>query len=267
MSNEPLRRTGSYAAATITAALVIWATTGSNVLQSLFLSMSYAVYRALRGHRWLTVHRKQLYQRLSLPPVVQRSPAAISCRLHLLPPPSAPAASLERSSGTCRTQASPSPSNNRGTIVMSGRNNSKSWELPGVSWPLEGQRRHRRRLNALHYRRRRRRRRRPSLQSSTKPRLNRCRVVSVQSPRTTSRIIEATCPLPRPRRPCLHSPCMFPLGQSSTQRITIRPTAHLVRLLWVAGFVNPQLIDIGGATTLSLWREIAPLEPNEPVNS
>lgn len=116
MSNEPLRRTGSYAAATITAALVIWATTGSNVLQSLFLSMSYAVYRALRGHRWLTVHRKQLYQRLSLPPVVQRSPAAISCRLHLLPPPSAPAASLERSSGTCRTQASPSPSNNRGTI-------------------------------------------------------------------------------------------------------------------------------------------------------
>nr|XP_050857702.1 protein kinase C-binding protein NELL1-like isoform X4 [Vespula vulgaris] len=77
-----VHRTGSYAVATITAALAIWATSSSNVLQSVLLSLSYSLYRTLRGGRWSRVHRKQLYQR-------SPGPTIRSSRSHprTLPPP------------------------------------------------------------------------------------------------------------------------------------------------------------------------------------
>ncbi|XP_066585384.1 protein kinase C-binding protein NELL1-like isoform X2 [Prorops nasuta] len=64
-----VHRTGSYAAATIMAALAIWASSSSsNVLQSLMTSLLSVAYRmTLRSQRWMTSHRKQLYQRSALP--------------------------------------------------------------------------------------------------------------------------------------------------------------------------------------------------------
>ena len=267
LSNEPLRRTGSYAVATITAALAIWATTSSSALQSLFLSLSYAVYRALRGHRWLTVHRKQLYQRLPLPPVVQQSPVATSYRPRHLPRLSAPPASPERFTGPCRTRPSSSPSSSTETIAVPECNNSRLHQRPGTSWPLEERRRRRRRLNALHPRRRRRRRRRPRLRLSTKPSLKRYPVVSAPNPRAASRIIETTRLLPRPRRPRLHSSCWYPLGLIWTRKTTVQPAARPATLSWPTGTVNPRPAVIAGAIIPSLWREIAPLEPGGPAGS
>ncbi|XP_076626123.1 protein kinase C-binding protein NELL1 isoform X4 [Colletes latitarsis] len=251
-----VHRTGSYAVATITAALAIWATTSSNVLQSLFLSLSYAVYRALRGHRWLTVHRKQLYQRLLLPPVVQQPPALTSC------PPTSPG----KSTGLCRTRPHQS-SSNRETITVSGRNNCKSHRRPGTSRPLVDRRRRRRRLTALHPRRRRRRRRRSRLRSSTKPNPKSRRVVSASSRRAAPRIIEATCPLPRPRPLRLPSPCWCPPGRTSTRRTTVRPAARPATVSSLTDTVNRQRVAIVEATTPSPWRETAPLEAECAVDS
>ncbi|XP_076682027.1 protein kinase C-binding protein NELL1 isoform X4 [Andrena cerasifolii] len=261
-----VHRTGSYAVATITAALAIWATTSSNALQSLLLSLSYAVYRALRGHRWLTVHRKQLYQRLPLPPVVQQSPVATSCRPRHLPRPSASPASPERFTGPCRTQPSPSPSSSTETIAVPECNNSRLHQRPGTSWPLEERRRRRRRLNTLHPRRRRRRRR-PRLRLSTKPSLKRYPVVSAPNPRAASRIIETMRPLPRLRRPRLHSPCWYPLGLTWTRRTTVQPAARPATLSWSTSTVSPRPAVIAGAIIPSLWHETAPLEPGGPAGS
>ncbi|XP_076174173.1 protein kinase C-binding protein NELL1 isoform X4 [Ptiloglossa arizonensis] len=125
-----VHRTGSYAAATITAVLAIWATTSSNVLQSLFLSLLYVIYRALRGHRWLTVHRKQLYQRLPLPQVVQQLPAPTSCHPRLRPRPSAPAVvptSPGKSTGPCRTPPRQSPNNSNNRNNNTSDSNSYSY--------------------------------------------------------------------------------------------------------------------------------------------
>ncbi|XP_017893222.2 LOW QUALITY PROTEIN: protein kinase C-binding protein NELL1-like [Ceratina calcarata] len=154
-----VHRTGSYAAATITAALAIWAATStSNVLQSLFLSLSLAVYRILRGQRWLTVHRKQLYQRLPLPaaPAAHRSPPPTSCQPRLLPPSPRAVPPPGRDTGTpCRTPCQGRLNNSsRGTTVA--EHSCKLYLQPGTSCPPDQRRRRRRHLNALHLRRRRR---------------------------------------------------------------------------------------------------------------
>ncbi|XP_014616550.1 PREDICTED: protein kinase C-binding protein NELL1-like isoform X3 [Polistes canadensis] len=94
-----VHRTGSYAAATITAALAIWVTSSnsnSNVLQSVFLSLSYSLYRTLRGGHWSRVHRKQLYQRSPPGSITNTNSSSTnsnnssSCRLHHHLPPSPP---------------------------------------------------------------------------------------------------------------------------------------------------------------------------------
>ncbi|XP_076396460.1 protein kinase C-binding protein NELL1 isoform X5 [Megachile rotundata] len=259
-----VHRTGSYAVATITAALAIWAATSSNVLQSLFLSLTYAAYRALRGHRWLTVHRKQLYQRLPLPAqLVQRSPAATSCHPRLLPRPSeAGPAWPGKPTGACRTACQSSRCNDRGTTLASERNGNKSCLQTGTSCSPEQRRRRRRRTNALHPRRRRRRRR-PKLRPSLK-RLRSRRDGSVPK-RPTSPTIEATrptSPLPRPprhRRLRRLSRCWCPprtLSRSPAPPATATPTD-----------VRHPPAAIGEATTATPWRGTAPPEPVASVDS
>lgn len=274
VSNEPLRRTGSYAAATITAALAIWAATSSNVLQSLFLSLAYAAYRALRGHRWLTVHRKQLYQRLPQPAqLAQRSPAPPTpCHPRLLPRPSTPEVGPGNRTGACRT-ASKNPSsryNDRGTIPC-----NEPYLRTGTSCPLEQRRRRRRRTSALHPRRRRRRRR-PKLRASLK-RPRSLRDDSALERRATSPTIEATRPssppLPHPpRRLRRRLPCWCHPGRNRT-RTTPSPSAAVpppaTATTWSGptDTVSRRAIVIGGATTTGQRRGTAPPEPVASVES
>lgn len=293
VSNEPLRRTGSYAAATITAALAIWAATGSsNVLQSLFLSLSYAVYRALRGHRWLTVHRKQLYQRLPLPPplVQHQSPAPTFCRPRLLPRPSttSPLVGLpsEKITGLCRTACQVYPNNTGTTIALERKySNNKFYRQPGTSWPLE-QRRRRRHLNALHPRRRRRRRR-LRLRSSTRPSHRRLRRdVNVPSRPKVSGVcvnVPMRPPLPPPppphprcrrlRRPRHLSRCWRLLTPASTHKRTAsRLAAAPPARAWsrIAVTVNRRRREdaTGAARPGSLWRAtVTPPEVDASVDS
>nr|XP_033332762.1 protein kinase C-binding protein NELL1-like isoform X1 [Megalopta genalis] len=228
-----VHRTGSYAAATITAALAIWVTTSSNVLQSLFLSLSYAVYRALRGHRWQTVHRKQLYQRLPVPAVSRQPPATTFCRARLLPRPSAQApARPEKLTGPCsgtrcsrrHRSSSSNSSNSKETSDVSDRSNSnnnsnnsssnKPRPRRGTRWPSEARRRRRRSSGRQpqRRRRRRRRRRRPRFRPTSKSPKHRRRVASnEESSPAASRFIERTRPRPRhrpPRRPCRRPPAL-----------------------------------------------------------
>lgn len=171
--HEPLRRTGSFAAATITAALAIWATTSSNVLQSLFLSLSYAIHRTLRSNRWSTVHRKQLYQRSPAHPTPHapsppssRAPPSPSRRPRITrhPPASATTATPTISGkGTqptrpCRELSRETP------ITPSDRNNSKSnkrHQPRDTNSSSKARQRRRRRRSNPRRRRRRRRGRRP----------------------------------------------------------------------------------------------------------
>ncbi|XP_071871639.1 protein kinase C-binding protein NELL1 isoform X1 [Bombus fervidus] len=288
-----VHRTGSYAAATITAALAIWAATGSsNVLQSLFLSLSYAVYRALRGHRWLTVHRKQLYQRLPLPPplVQHQSPAPTFCRPRLLPRLSttSPLVGLpsEKITGLCRTACQVHP-NNTGTIIAPERkySNNKFYRQPGTSWPLE-QRRRRRHLNALHPRRRRRRRR-LRLRSSTRPshRRLRCDVNVPSRPKVSGACVNVPMrpPLPPPppphprcrrlRRPRHLSRCWLLLAPASTHKRTVSrlaaapPTRAWSRIVVTVNRRRRQDAT-GAARPGSLWRAtVTPPEADVSVNS
>ena len=276
MSNEPLRRTGSYAAATITAALAIWAATGSsNVLQSLFLSLSYVLYRALRGHRWLTVHRKQLYQRLPPPPPPlvqhQQSPAPTSCRPRLLPlrPSTVPllaAPSSEKVTGPCRTACQVHPSN-KGTAIAfeCKRSSSKLHRQLGTSWPLEQRRCRRRRLNALRSRRRRRRRR-----SSTRPSRKRLRRDVNNAPRCPTTTASVACvnvpmrptlpPLPPPHPPCRRhlrrprhlSRCWCLLARATTHRTTHRRAAVVAAA--AAAAVPPPPTRAWSRTTITVNR-------------
>ncbi|CAL7939004.1 unnamed protein product [Xylocopa violacea] len=293
-----VHRTGSYAAATITAALAIWtATSSSNVLQSLFLSLSYAVYRALRGHRWLTVHRKQLYQRLPLPPplVRHRLPAPTSCQPRHLPRPSTTTPPVdpppERVTGACRTACPSRPSNNtsnRGTIVASGCKRSSSssssnrlYRQPGTTWPLERRQRRRRRLSALHPRQRRRRRR-PKLRSSTKPNRRRPRCDGSAPSRlstTVSGVIVTTRPSlpPPPHLQRLHRPrrlsrCWSQRARrSSRKQAASRPAAAPPARAWPRTVTANQCRQ-GGATDAATpgnpWRATAaPPEADASVDS
>ncbi|XP_076644030.1 protein kinase C-binding protein NELL1 isoform X1 [Halictus rubicundus] len=291
-----VHRTGSYAAATITAALAIWATTSSNVLQSLFLSLSYAVYRALRGHRWQTVHRKQLYQRLPLLPVARQPPtaaAATFCRPRLLPRPSSAVRTSPESHsiGACRTRCSRSPSSNssssslscsRETIDVCEYSNSNSSGLQRSSMWLPEERRRRRRFNGRQRRRRRRRRRRPRLLSSSRnPNRKHRRVVNAAKQplgTATSPVNEPTCPRlrlrPRPlRRP---SRCRCPPGLGWTRRTPGQPAAAAAArpptvpaslATTIVKHRRPVVID--GATTslTSPWRATPLLEPGDAVDS
>lgn len=293
VSNEPLRRTGSYAAATITAALAIWAaTSSSNVLQSLFLSLSYAVYRVLRGHRWLMVHRKQLYQRLPLPLVQHQSPALTSSRHRLLPhplttpPPVVGRPSSEKITGTYKTTCQNHP-NNRGTVVTSEckhNSNNKFYRQPGTSWFLEQRRRRRRRLNALHPRRRRRRRR-------LKLRTNHRRPQQDVSALKRSTTVSGTCvsaamyPPPPPPLPPLHprhryrrsprhlSQCWCHLEQISSPKLTTSQplTTTILGRMWsrtVTVSRHRQEGTIGAAMAENPWRAtVVPPEADARVDS
>ncbi|XP_046142861.1 protein kinase C-binding protein NELL1-like isoform X4 [Osmia bicornis bicornis] len=276
-----VHRTGSYAAATITAALAIWAATSSNVLQSLFLSLTYAAYRALRGHRWLTVHRKQLYQRLQLPAqLVQRSPAPPTpCHPRLLPRPPTPEAGPTwpgKHNGACKNPSS--QYNDRGTTSVSECNYNKLCLQTGTSCPLEQRRRRRRRTSALHPRRRRRRRR-AKLRASLK-RLRLHHDDSALKRRATSPTIEATHPSPLlpqprphpppPRRLRRHLPCWCPLGRTQTRKtlyLSAAPPATATTWSGPTDTVGRRTIVIGGATTTTLWRGAALPEPVASVES
>ncbi|RLU24290.1 hypothetical protein DMN91_002378 [Ooceraea biroi] len=171
-----VHRTGSFAAATITAALAIWATTSSNVLQSLFLSLSYAIHRTLWSSRWSTVHRKQLYQRSPAHPAPHapspppspppsRAPLPSSRRPRTTRHPTASATTTPTISGKLTQQARPPRPRelSRETITMpSGRSNSSSSSNKRhFSNSLEARRRCRRRQSGSRRRRRRRREHRP----------------------------------------------------------------------------------------------------------
>ncbi|XP_031775988.1 protein kinase C-binding protein NELL1-like isoform X4 [Apis florea] len=288
-----VHRTGSYAAATITAALAIWAaTSSSNVLQSLFLSLSYAVYRVLRGHRWLMVHRKQLYQRLPLPLVQHQSPALTSSRHRLLPhplttpPPVVGRPSSEKITGTYKTTCQNHP-NNRGTVVTSEckhNSNNKFYRQPGTSWFLEQRRRRRRRLNALHPRRRRRRRRLKLRTNHRRPQ----RDVSALKRSTT---VSGTCvsaamyPPPPPPLPPLHprhryrrsprhlSQCWCHLEQISSPKLTTSQplTTTILGRMWsrtVTVSRHRQEGTIGAAMAENPWRAtVVPPEADARVDS
>lgn len=172
--HEPLRRTGSFAAATITTVLAIWATTGSNILQSLFLSLSYTIHQTLRSSRWLTVHRKQLYQRsLAHPapyapsPPPSRAPLPPSRRPRttrhplatIIPTISGKVMQRARTSRSCHKS-----SKKTWSIIPSNRNNrnDKRRRSRDTNNSSEARRRRRRHQNGLRPHRRRRRERRPS---------------------------------------------------------------------------------------------------------
>lgn len=145
-SHKPLRRTGSFAAATITAALTIWVTRSSDVLQTLFVSLSYIIYQTLRSSRWSTIHRKQLYQ---------RSPA------HSAPhapshPPSSPPLQAPSPSRRPRTTHHP-PASATTTLAISGGSVQEAWMCRRVNGSLEARRRRQRSQSSPRRRRRRRR--------------------------------------------------------------------------------------------------------------
>lgn len=139
----------------------------SNIVQSVFLSLSYIIYRTLRSHRWATIHRKQLYQ---------RSPPAPYPVIHALPssPPPQALPLLSYRHCTRHPQASATAitmilgkitripvlrshrENNRVMILMLNRN-SKHYRSRGNSNPSETtQRRRRQYLSGFRRRRRRR---------------------------------------------------------------------------------------------------------------
>jgi len=174
VSHETLRRTGNFAAATITAALAIWATTSSNVLQSLFLSLSYAIHRTLWSSRWSTVHRKQLYQRSPAHPAPHapsppspppsRAPLPSSRRPRTTRHPTASATTTLTASGKLTQQRACTPRTHREfsneMIIMpsgrSNRSNSSSSSRGCFSNSLEARRRRRRQSGSQRRRRRRR---------------------------------------------------------------------------------------------------------------
>lgn len=208
ISHEPLRRTGSFAAATITAALAIWVTTSSNGLQSLLLSLSYVIHRTLWSSRWSTVHRKQLYQRSLAHPALH-APS--------LSPPRAPLSPSRRP----RTTRHPPPSatrnlmilneirqqvwlhrefNRKTPIMLLGRNSSsnKHCRARDTKSLSEDRRRRRRRQNSSRYRRRRRQGCRFRHPATTDRRRRKA-----VSQRTSAVIAASPHSLPLPRR-CRH---------------------------------------------------------------
>lgn len=168
ISHQPLRRTGSFAAATITAALAIWATTSSNVLQSLLLSLSYAIHRTQWGCRWSTVHRKQLYQRSPAHPAPHAPSLPPSPPSRAPPPPSRrsrtrhpPASATTTSGKVTQAHATRPYCESIETTVAPGCKSSSKYRRPqDTSSPSQARRRRRRRQNSPRRRRRRRRERR-----------------------------------------------------------------------------------------------------------
>ncbi|KAL0128221.1 hypothetical protein PUN28_003463 [Cardiocondyla obscurior] len=211
-----VHRTGSFAVATITAALAIWATTNSNVLPSLFLSLSYAIHLTLRSSRWSTMHRKQLYQ---------RSPALPASRTPLpppSPPPSrAPLPPFHRPRTTRHSPASTATTTPAilGKVIQRTRTSRSCRKPYKRTWPItpsdpsnvnasskrrrprdtssssETRRRRRRHQNAPRRRRRRRRERRPRCPSVADQRDADHR----RTPSTTTAASPPPFPLPRRR--------------------------------------------------------------------
>ncbi|XP_039310622.1 protein kinase C-binding protein NELL1 isoform X4 [Solenopsis invicta] len=207
-----VHRTGSFAAATITAALAIWVTTSSNILQSLFLSLSYAIHQTLRSSRWSTMHRKQLYQRSPAPsaphapspplsPPRSRAPLPPFRRPRTTrhPPASAMTSPTISSKVTQRARTSrPCRESSKETwpLIPLDRNNSyassKRRRPRDTNSSLEIRRRCRRHQNGPRCRRRRRRRERHPRRPSTAGR-HRYDAAS----RRMSLIAAAVFPLPR----------------------------------------------------------------------
>lgn len=211
ISHEPLRRTGSFAAATITAVLAIWVTTSSNGLQFLLLSLSYVIHQTLRSSRWSTVHRKQLYQRslahpalhapsLSPSPPPSRAPLPPSHRPRTTrhPPPSA-TRNLMISNEIRQQVWSHRELNGKTPIMLLGRNNNKHRSRDTKS--LSEARRHRRWASCQDSPRHRRRRRRGCRfrYPTTTDRRRR----NAASRRTPAVIVTSPPFLPLPRR-CHH---------------------------------------------------------------
>lgn len=236
ISHEPLRRTGSFAAATITAVLAIWVTTSSNGLQFLLLSLSYVIHQTLRSSRWSTVHRKQLYQRSlahpalhapSLPPSPppSRAPLPPSHRPRTTrhPPPSATRNLMI--SNEIRQQAWPHRElNGKMPIMLLGCNSSNKHRQSRDTKSSSEARRHRRwRQNSPRHRRRRRRGCRFRYPATTDRRHRNA------ANRRTPAVIAASSPfLPLPRR-CRHHRQLSQwswLPQRS-RRPTDRPRASL----------------------------------------
>ncbi|XP_025268414.1 protein kinase C-binding protein NELL1 isoform X3 [Camponotus floridanus] len=165
-----VHRTGSFAAATITAVLAIWVTTSNNGLQFLLLSLSYVIHQTLRSSRWSTVHRKQLYQRslahpalhapsLSPSPPPSRAPLPPSHRPRTTrhPPPSA-TRNLMISNEIRQQVWSHRQLNGKTPIMLLGRNSNKHRSRDTKS--LSEVQRHRRWASCQDSPRHRRRRRR-----------------------------------------------------------------------------------------------------------
>jgi len=203
VSHEPLRRMDSFAAATIMAALAIWATTNSNALQSLFLSLSYAIHRIMRSSSWSTVHRKQLYQQRSPAP---HAPSLPPSQASLLPshrprttrhPPASATTTLMISGKITQQTRMSLPcrklSKETWPIMPLDRNNSKrrSRDTNSSSETRRRRRRHRRQ-NGPRRRRRRRRERRPSAEGR-----HRYDAVSRRTPSITTAVPLPPFPLPR----------------------------------------------------------------------
>ncbi|XP_020277475.1 protein kinase C-binding protein NELL1-like isoform X3 [Pseudomyrmex gracilis] len=142
-----VHRTGSFAAATITAALTIWVTRSSDVLQTLFVSLSYIIYQTLRSSRWSTIHRKQLYQ---------RSPAHSAPHAPSHPPSSPPSQAPPSPSRRPRTTHH-QPVSATTTLAISGGNVQEAWMCRRANGSLEARRRRRRSQSSPRRRRRRRR--------------------------------------------------------------------------------------------------------------
>lgn len=209
ISHEPLRRTGSFAAATITAALAIWVTTSSNSLQSLLLSLSYVIHRTLWSSRWSTVHRKQLYQRSPAHPALHAPSLPPSPPPSQAPPPPSrrprttrhPPTSVTRTltiSDEIRQLVWPCRELNKETpIMLLGRNSSSNKHQPRDTNSLsEARRRRRRHQNGPRYRRRRRRGRRLRRPAMTDRR--RCNAASRRTPIAAAS--PPSLPLPHRRR-------------------------------------------------------------------
>lgn len=213
VSHEPLRRTGSFAAATITAVVAVWATTSSNVLQSLLLSLTYAIHRTLSGCRWATVHRKQIYQRSPAhsaphapPTSPPRAPPPPSRRSRTCHPPASATTTSGNLARAC-TPRSPRYESSRETTITPGRiSGNKYRQARDTSTPSRTRRRRRRRQSCPRRRRRRRRRHRTRRSPEAGHDAN---------PEAPSVAAPTLSPLPLHRR---HRPtrCSWPLRRSTS---------------------------------------------------
>ncbi|XP_071647244.1 protein kinase C-binding protein NELL1 isoform X1 [Temnothorax longispinosus] len=274
-----VHRTGSFAAATITAALAIWATTSSNILQSLFLSLSYAIHQTLRSSRWSTVHRKQLYQRSSAPPAPyapsppsspppSRAPLPPSRRPRTTRHPPASTTTTPTISGkvTQRARTSRScrrPSKQTWPIMPPDRSNSsissKRRRPRDTNSTSEARRRRRRHQNGPRRRRRRRRERRPRRPLAAGRR--RRDAARRRTPSIIAAVPPSPFPLPRRRRRRRRRLSQWPWQPQRSRNLIYHPRASPRKfaswLTAVGQLVGRQLLS---RTEGNLWFLTVPLE-------